>query len=73
MARSSTERKKHNKETEVIMLTDSDSDESFTSEEIDWDAPEPNLIFMPSSCTRFVSIYIDYLCSKLTVDVIWCP
>ncbi|KAJ0495644.1 putative transcription factor B3-Domain family [Helianthus annuus] len=53
MARSSTERKKQKKEKEVILLTDSDSDESFTSEEIDWNAPEPNLIFMPSSCSRF--------------------
>ncbi|KAM0069122.1 putative transcription factor B3-Domain family [Helianthus debilis subsp. tardiflorus] len=74
MAGSSTERKKHNKETEVIMLTDSESDESFTSEEFDWDAPEPNLIFMPSSCTRFRipvkvarAMGIDR-CGKVTIE-----
>ncbi|KAJ0612653.1 putative transcription factor B3-Domain family [Helianthus annuus] len=53
MTSASNARNKQKKEKEVIMLTDSDSEEPFTSESIDWDAPEPNIIWMPSSCSRF--------------------
>ncbi|KAJ0488361.1 hypothetical protein HanHA300_Chr12g0432081 [Helianthus annuus] len=55
MASASNQRNKQKKEKEVIMVTDSDSEEPFTSESIDWDAPEPNIIWMPSSCSRFVT------------------
>ncbi|KAF5776464.1 putative transcription factor B3-Domain family [Helianthus annuus] len=74
MARSSTERNTQNKKKEVIVVTDSDSEESFTSEEFDWNAPEPNLIFMPSSCSRFRipvkvarAMGIDR-CGKVTIE-----
>ncbi|KAM0048528.1 putative transcription factor B3-Domain family [Helianthus debilis subsp. tardiflorus] len=53
MESASNQRNKQKKEKEVIMVTDSDSEEPFTSESIDWDAPEPNIIWMPSSCSRF--------------------
>ena len=72
MASGSNQRKKQKKEKEVMMVTDSDSEEPFTSESIDWDAPEPNIIWMPSSCSRFVSNYLDYLYTNLTVGVLWC-